>query len=142
MAEIGGLSLQVYVGGVAKANIGPMNVGQWKIDNQKMPLVPLAGPHDEHGPVIPRCCGECVSPGKFFKIQCLLQKNHTGLDDGINVENESKTQVGHKKCIFWQTAINDQRPKLRVYINLQFLRIGALSQVKQSMKLVECLGPE
>ena len=28
MAEIGGLSLQVYVGSVAKADIGPMNVGQ------------------------------------------------------------------------------------------------------------------
>ena len=28
IAEIGGLSLQVFVGGVAKVNIGPMNVGQ------------------------------------------------------------------------------------------------------------------
>ena len=32
MTGIGGLSLQVYVGGVAKANIGSMNVGQQKID--------------------------------------------------------------------------------------------------------------
>ena len=28
MAEIGGLSLQVYVGGLAKVNTGPMNEGQ------------------------------------------------------------------------------------------------------------------
>ena len=28
MARIGGLSLQVYVEGVVKANIGPMNVNQ------------------------------------------------------------------------------------------------------------------
>ena len=32
MARIGRLSLQVYVGGVAKADIGPMNVGQQKTD--------------------------------------------------------------------------------------------------------------
>ena len=32
MAGIGGLSLQVYIGSVAKADIEPMNVGQQKID--------------------------------------------------------------------------------------------------------------
>ena len=32
MTEIGGLSLQAYAGGVAKADIGPMNLGQQKID--------------------------------------------------------------------------------------------------------------
>lgn len=32
MAEIRGPSLQVYVGCVTKADIGQMNVGQWKID--------------------------------------------------------------------------------------------------------------
>ena len=33
MARIGGLSLQVYIGGVAKGNSGPMYVGQQKRDN-------------------------------------------------------------------------------------------------------------
>ena len=32
MARIGGLSLQVYIEGMAKAGIGPMNAGQQKID--------------------------------------------------------------------------------------------------------------
>ena len=32
MTEIGGLSLQVYVGGATKVDIGPMNVGQLQID--------------------------------------------------------------------------------------------------------------
>ena len=44
-------------------------------------------------------------------------KSHTVLDDGIDMENESKTLVGNRKHIFWQTFINDQRPKLRVCIN-------------------------
>ena len=44
-------------------------------------------------------------------------KNHSALGDGIDVEDESKTPVGHGKCMFWQTSINDQRPKLRVCIN-------------------------
>ena len=26
---------------------------------------PLVGPHYKHGPIIPSCCGECVSPRKF-----------------------------------------------------------------------------
>ena len=32
ITETGGLRLQVYVGGVAKADIGQMNVGQQEID--------------------------------------------------------------------------------------------------------------
>ena len=54
--------------------------------------------------------------GKFIKSRAYC-KNHTALDDGIVVENKSNTSVEHRKCIFWQTSINDQRPKLRVYIN-------------------------
>ena len=33
------------------------------------------------------------------------------------MEDESKIPVGNRKHIFWQTSINDQRPKLRVCIN-------------------------
>ena len=33
------------------------------------------------------------------------------------MEDESKTPVRNRKCLFWQTSINDQRPKLRVHIN-------------------------
>ena len=39
------------------------------------------------------------------------------MNDGLNVEDESKTSVGYRKHIFWQTSINDERPKLRVCIN-------------------------
>ena len=48
------------------------------------------------------------------------QTNNTDLNDGINVEDESKTPVGHTKYIFRQTSINDQRPKLRVSIKWYF----------------------
>ena len=48
-------------------------------------------------------------------------KNHTGLNDGLNVENESKTLVGQRKHTFWPTSVNDQRPKLRVCINGIFI---------------------
>ena len=44
-------------------------------------------------------------------------KSRTTLDDGIGMEDESKTPVGNRKHIFWQTSINDQRPKLKVGIN-------------------------
>ena len=33
------------------------------------------------------------------------------------MEHKSKISVGNRKHIFWQTSINDQRPKLRVCIN-------------------------
>ena len=33
------------------------------------------------------------------------------------MENESKIPTGNRKCIFWKTSINDQKPKLRVHIN-------------------------
>ena len=33
------------------------------------------------------------------------------------MEDKSKITIGNKSCIFWQTSINDQRPKLRVLIN-------------------------
>ena len=44
-------------------------------------------------------------------------KSNTGLNDELHVENESKNSVGQSKRIFWQTSINNQRPKLRVCIN-------------------------
>ena len=33
------------------------------------------------------------------------------------MEDKSKIPIGHRKHIFWQTSMNDQRPKLRVRIN-------------------------
>ena len=64
---------------------------------------------------------ENVSHQENFKNPMHALKSNTGLNDGLNVEDESKTPVGHRKCIFWQTSINDQRPKLRVYINGIFI---------------------
>ena len=77
---------------------------------------PLTGPQVKSGPVIPSHCGEHVSPGKF-KNSVPTEKNHTVLDDGIDLEDKSKTPVGNRKNLFWKISINDQRPKLRVYIN-------------------------
>ena len=44
-------------------------------------------------------------------------KNHTGLQNGIDMEDESKPPVGYRKCIFWQTSTNNQRLRLKVCIN-------------------------
>ena len=45
------------------------------------------------------------------------------------MSQKSKTPIGNRKCIFWKTSINDQRPKLRVSINGIFiedlLNVGA-----------------
>ena len=67
------------------------------------------------GPVIPSHCGEHVSPGKLNNPVPTV-KNHTVLDDGIDLEDELKTEVENRKEIFWQTSINGQRPKLRVLL--------------------------
>ena len=76
----------------------------------------LTGPQAKSGPVIPRNCGGHVTPGKLKTLEASLQ-DHKVLNDGLNLEDKSEIQIGNKKCIVWQTSINDQRPKLRVRIN-------------------------
>ena len=68
---------------------------------------PLAGLDVKQGPVIPSHCGEHVSPGKLNNPVPTV-KNNTLLDDRIDLEDESKTPIGNRKHIFWQTSINDQ----------------------------------
>ncbi|KAL6040906.1 hypothetical protein STEG23_037882 [Scotinomys teguina] len=101
-------------------------------------------------------------------------KNEPALDNRKAKTDESKIPKNTIKRIFWQTSINEQRPKLRIRINglvleglvdtgadvtiitpkswhpnwplqevnVQFLGIGTLSQIKQSSRWVECIGPE
>ena len=59
----------------------------------------LAGPNVKQGPVIPSHCGEHVSPEKLNNPVPTV-KSHTGLDDGLYLEDESKTAVGNRKHIF------------------------------------------
>ena len=77
---------------------------------------PLTGPRTKSGTVIPSHFGGHVSPGKLKNPEPSV-KGHTVLDDGINMEDKSKVPIGNRKCIFWQTSINDQRSKLRMHIN-------------------------
>ena len=35
-------------------------------------------------------------------------KNYSVLDDGINMEDESKILIGNRKHIFWQTSMKDE----------------------------------
>ena len=76
----------------------------------------LAGPHVKCGLVIPSHYGGHTSPEKPENLLPVI-KNHTVLDDGINMEDETKIPIENRKHIFWQTFINDQRPKLRMHIN-------------------------
>ena len=48
-------------------------------------------------------------------------KSNNGLKDKLNVVNESRNLRAQSKRIFWQNSINEQRPKLRVYVNGKFL---------------------
>ena len=48
-------------------------------------------------------------------------KSNKGLKDELNVVNESRNLRGQSKRIFWQTSINEQRPKLRVCVNGKFI---------------------
>ena len=67
---------------------------------------PLVDPHDECSTAIPSYYGEHVSPGKLKSP--ISAVNNTGLNDGLNVKDESKTPVGQRKHIFWKTSINNQ----------------------------------
>lgn len=101
-------------------------------------------------------------------------KEDTALNDRTTSTDESKVPKNTIKRIFWQTSINEQRPKLKILFNgrmleglvdtgadvtiitpeswhphwplkrvdIQFLGIGTLSQIKQSLKWIECIGPE
>ena len=105
---------------MAKADIGTMNAYQQKRDKAintigKQLEGLIEGPQAKSGTVIPCHCGGHISPGKLNKSKAFF-KNHTVLDDNIHMEDKSKIPIGNRKCIFWQTSINDQRPKIRVCI--------------------------
>ena len=55
-----------------------------------------------------------------------------------DLEDESKIPVGNRKCIFWQTSISDQRPKLRVHIN--GIVIVSLIDMGTNASLLQNLG--
>ena len=65
----------------------------------KLLLGPLIGPNVKEGPVIPSHCGEHVFQKKLNNSVPTVN-NYTVLDDGIDMEDESKTPVGNRKCIF------------------------------------------
>ena len=71
MAEREGLDLLDFVKDVAKANIGPMNVDQQKIDKASQYYwetpweASRSPPQVKHDPVIPSHCGGHVTPGKL-----------------------------------------------------------------------------
>ena len=57
------------------------------------------------GPVIPSHCGGHVSPGKLKNSVPAVkkqkkQKNHTVLDSGLNVEDESKIPIRNRTHVF------------------------------------------
>ena len=81
----------------------------------KLPEGSLAGPQAKSDPVIPSNRGGDVTPGKLKTLEASVQ-DHKVLNDA-NLEDKSEIQLGNKKRVFWQTSINDQRPKLRVRIN-------------------------
>ena len=102
-----------------------------------------------------------------------IVRNHTALDDRTAIEERTKNSGETIKQVFWQIFINEQRPKLKIWINdivievlvvigadvtiisseswhpnwylqgvnVQFSGIGTLSQVKQSVRWVKCIGP-
>lgn len=47
----------------------------------------------------------------------IKKKNHTALDDRAALEDKTKFPRETIKQIFWQTSINNQRPKLTIQIN-------------------------
>ena len=54
------------------------------------------------------------------------------------MEDESKTPIGNRKHLFWQTSINAQRPKLKVHIN--DIAIEGLLDIGVDVSLLQNLG--
>ena len=78
MTKIGDLSLQVYVGGVGKDNIGQMNADQQLTDKAtdiigKLPAGPLTGPPAKSGPFIPSNHGGHVASGKLKTLYKIIR---------------------------------------------------------------------
>ena len=86
-----------YVEDLAIADIRSMNVDQQEVNKATRYLgKPLTGPQVKCGPVTPSYCGGLVSSGKL-KNQVYIVKNHTVLDNRINMEDESKIPVENRK---------------------------------------------
>ena len=96
------------------------------------------------------------------------------VDSKINSREKFKAPRNTTKRIFWQTSINEERPKLKVRVDniyiqglvdtgadvsiitpqswhprwplravdMEFLGIGTISKVKQSIRWLDCIGPE
>ena len=80
----------------------------------KLPEGPLVGPQAKCSLVIPSNHGGHVTPRKLKTLEASIQ-DYKVLNDA-NLEDKSEIQLENKKHVFWQTSINDQRPKLRVRI--------------------------
>lgn len=110
MTKIGGFSLLVNIGGVAKADIGPINAGRHKTDKAiwysgKLLVAGLSQAPISNKFLSIQSCREHVSPGKLNNPVQIVKKNHTVVYDGINMEDKSKTAIGNMKHIFWHTSI-------------------------------------
>ena len=46
-----------------------------------------------------------------------IVRNHTALDNRTAIEERTKNSGETIKQVFWQTSINEQRPKLKIWIN-------------------------
>ena len=46
-----------------------------------------------------------------------IEKNHTALNNRTAIEERTKNSGETIKQVFWQTSINEQRPKLKIWIN-------------------------
>ena len=51
------------------------------------------------------------------------------------MDDESKTSVGHRKHIFWQTSVNNQNPKQRVCMNGIFIE-GSLLDMGVDVSII------
>ena len=46
-----------------------------------------------------------------------IVRSHTALDNSTSIEGRTKSSTEIIKQIFWQTYINEQRPKLKIWTN-------------------------
>ena len=82
----------------------------------KHPSLASLRSHDKFGSFI-----SCNYRGNFFPEQLTylmtVVRNHTPVENTITTKEKTKCPGETLKLVFWQTSINEQRPKFKIWVN-------------------------
>ena len=86
-------------------------------------------------------CGGATFP-KQSKNLLHIVKKHTALDNRPAIEKSIKNSGETIECIYWQTSINEKRPKLKIWIDDVVIEGMVGTGVDVTIILSETLHPD